>query len=186
MFFKRFHLFIFRERVREGGREGEKRRCERETSVLCFLHMPRLWTHPTTQACALSRNQTGNLSLCRTMPNQLSHTTQGWLCPLTTPSPHFSNCLFPTDRNILHTCLRRCKGPLHEQGRSGALARGSLHQSLPLSSVFLLPRQPQVGEGSVWGCRGQHGGPTPLGAILRLLPEETFFPRGLTKSLWDT
>ena len=33
-------LFIFRERGREGEREGEKHQCERETSIGCLLYMP--------------------------------------------------------------------------------------------------------------------------------------------------
>ena len=40
-FFKRFDLFIFRERGREGEREVEKHRCERETLIGHLLHMPR-------------------------------------------------------------------------------------------------------------------------------------------------
>ena len=31
---------------------------------------------PATQACALTRNQTGDVSVCGMMPNQLSHTNQ--------------------------------------------------------------------------------------------------------------
>ena len=34
-------------------------------------------TKHATQVCALTGNQTGNLSLCRMTPNQLSHTSQG-------------------------------------------------------------------------------------------------------------
>ena len=34
-------------------------------------------SEPATQACALTGNQTGDISLCRTIPNQLSHTGQG-------------------------------------------------------------------------------------------------------------
>ena len=56
-----FYLFIFREKGREG-----------ETSISFLLH-----TEPTTQTCALTRNRTGDLLFCRTMPNQLSHTSQG-------------------------------------------------------------------------------------------------------------
>ena len=40
---------------------------------------PQLGAWPTTQACALTRNRTSNLSVCRTMPNPLSHTSQGGL-----------------------------------------------------------------------------------------------------------
>ena len=70
-------LFIFRERGREGEREGEKHRCERETLIGCFSHAPQQQTKPATQACALTRHQTSNLLLCKTMPNQSIHTSQG-------------------------------------------------------------------------------------------------------------
>ena len=56
---------------REGEREGEKY----EISRLSYTPQP--GTEPATQACALTRNWTGDLSLCRTMPNHLSHTCQG-------------------------------------------------------------------------------------------------------------
>ena len=36
--FKKLYLFIFRERGREGGREGEKHHCARETSIGCLAH----------------------------------------------------------------------------------------------------------------------------------------------------
>ena len=44
-----------------------------------LLFLARLLTEaePTTQACAPTRNPTGNLSLCRMMPNPLSHAGQG-------------------------------------------------------------------------------------------------------------
>ena len=49
-------LFFFRERG--GGREIEKHRCVRETSVGCQLPLacPQLGTWPTAQACALTGN----------------------------------------------------------------------------------------------------------------------------------
>ena len=47
-------LFIFRERGMEGGREGEKQPCERETSIGCLLYVPRLDTEHASQACALT------------------------------------------------------------------------------------------------------------------------------------
>ena len=50
--FKRFYLFIFRERGREGEREGEKHQC-----VVASL----LGTWPATQACALTGNQLATL-----------------------------------------------------------------------------------------------------------------------------
>ena len=44
------YVCIFRQRGREGEREGEKHQCV----VAC--HMPLLETWPTTQACALTGN----------------------------------------------------------------------------------------------------------------------------------
>ena len=58
-------------------REREKHQCVTETFTVCLLYMPRPETEPTTQAYALTRNSTRDLSLCRMMPNQLSHTGQG-------------------------------------------------------------------------------------------------------------
>ena len=70
-FFKRFYLFIFRER----GREGER---ERNINVWLTLAHLLLWTWPTTQACALTRNPTSDPSVCRLALNPLSHTSQGY------------------------------------------------------------------------------------------------------------
>ena len=71
-FFKRLYLFIyFWEKAKEGERGGEDYPCERETTV------GRLF-EAAAKAHSLSGNQTGDLSLCRMMPNQLSHTDQGW------------------------------------------------------------------------------------------------------------
>ena len=53
---------------RKRGREGEKHRCERETPNSCLLPTPLPGTKPATQACALTRNWTGNLSVCRMTP----------------------------------------------------------------------------------------------------------------------
>ena len=59
-----FIYFFFRERGREGEREGEKHRCEREMSIGCLLCTPQPGTKPATQACALTENWTGDASLC--------------------------------------------------------------------------------------------------------------------------
>ena len=75
-FFKEKILFIYfyRERGREGEREGEKHQCV----VAC--HMPPMGTQLTTQACALTGNQTGDPLVHRPALNPLSHTSQGhWL-----------------------------------------------------------------------------------------------------------
>ena len=49
--FLRFYLFTFREKGREGEREGEKHQCGRETWTGCLLHI-------ANQACAPAQNRT--------------------------------------------------------------------------------------------------------------------------------
>ena len=39
-------------------------------------HSPGTW--PATQACALTRSRTSNLSVCEMMPNPLNYTSQGY------------------------------------------------------------------------------------------------------------
>lgn len=56
-------------REREGQRERKRERenpWERETSVGCFPYAPQLGIKPANQACALTGNQTYNLSVHRT------------------------------------------------------------------------------------------------------------------------
>ena len=66
-FFKRFYLFS--EKGREGGREGERERNIYWLPLTC----PQLGTWPTTQACALNPWPFGSQA-----SNPLSHTSQGW------------------------------------------------------------------------------------------------------------
>ena len=73
----KFFLIDSRERGREGEGEGDNHQCERETLISCLLHMPQPGTKPTTQACALTGNQTSDLLVCGMMTNQLSYTSQG-------------------------------------------------------------------------------------------------------------
>ena len=65
-----FKDFIFR---------GEGREKERERNIYVWLPLmrPLLGTWPTTQACALTENQTGDPLVSRLMLNPLSHTSQG-------------------------------------------------------------------------------------------------------------
>ena len=78
LFYLKFFSFIdSKERGRDGEREGEKHPCEREISISCILHPPRLGTEPATQACALTGNQTSGSLLCGMTPNQQNHTSQG-------------------------------------------------------------------------------------------------------------
>ena len=65
-------LFIFRER----GRQGERER-ERNINVWLPLARPLLGTWPATEACALTRNPTGDPLVHRPALNPLSHTSQG-------------------------------------------------------------------------------------------------------------
>ena len=65
--FLNFFKLIFLE-IGEGKKKG------RERLVASYMHWP--GTEPATQACALTRTGTGNILLCRMMPNQLSHTSQ--------------------------------------------------------------------------------------------------------------
>ena len=69
-------LFIYRERGKEGEREGAKHWCLREVLIGCLSHVPKLGTCPATQACALTGNQICNLLVCRWALNPLSHTSQ--------------------------------------------------------------------------------------------------------------
>ena len=62
-FLKDFNLFIFRERGREGEKEGEKYR-----SVASRVCRP--GTEPVIQACAPTGNRTGDRWLCGTTPKQ--------------------------------------------------------------------------------------------------------------------
>ena len=75
--FKKYFIYFFGHRGREGEKEGEKHRCERQTSIICLLYTPEPVTEPTAQACAPARNQTSNLLLCRRTPSQLSDMSQG-------------------------------------------------------------------------------------------------------------
>ena len=73
-FFKRFYLFIFRARGREGERGGN-------INVWLSLVCPQLGTWPTTQSCALTGNQTGDPWVSKGLAGAypLSHTSQRFL-----------------------------------------------------------------------------------------------------------
>ena len=84
IFFKRFYFFL------EGGGRKKGRNlsmCQRNIDGLPL----------TTQACALTRKQTSDLSFCRTTLNPLSHTSQDNLQNLfwyTLPYNFHSTCIF--------------------------------------------------------------------------------------------
>ena len=73
--FKRYYLFIFRQ-----GKEGEG---ERNISVWLPLAGPLLGTWPTTQTCALTRNQTSDPLVHRLALNPLCNTSQSHISFLT-------------------------------------------------------------------------------------------------------
>ena len=70
-FFLRLYLFIFRERGREGEREGEKHQC------VVASHAPLLGTWSATQTCVLTGNQTSDPLVRRPVLNPQSYTSQG-------------------------------------------------------------------------------------------------------------
>ena len=74
IFFLRFYLFIFRERAREREREGDKHRCVRDQLLLACVQLG-TWT--TTQACALTGNQTSHPLVLRPVLSLPNHTSQG-------------------------------------------------------------------------------------------------------------
>ena len=70
-------LFIYLFLDREEGRKKER---ERNINVWLPRRCPLLGTWPTTQACALTRNRTGDPLVHRLALNPLSHTSQGPTC----------------------------------------------------------------------------------------------------------
>ena len=74
--------------ARGRGRENEK---ERHIIWLPLAHphtCPQFRSWPPTQACALTGNPTGFLSVHRLVPSPLSHTNQGQRAVLTSVIPH--------------------------------------------------------------------------------------------------
>ena len=106
-YFLKDFIYLFLERG--GGWEKER---ERNINWLPLIP-PQLGTWPITQACALTGNQTGDLSVCRTMPTLLSHTSQGQ-CQLLSPI-------------VLRPCLSFTSPPVHLHLRGLKWGRGEQH-----------------------------------------------------------
>ena len=66
MFFKKYFTYLFLER------EGTERNIDQLP-----LSCPHLGTWPAAQACALTKNHTGDLAVHRVILNPLSNTSQG-------------------------------------------------------------------------------------------------------------
>ena len=63
------YVFICFRKVRgEKQREREKHQCERETSISCLPEAPRPGIKPSTQVCALTKDQTCNLLVYERTP----------------------------------------------------------------------------------------------------------------------
>ena len=91
-----FKDFIYLSFERGEGREDEREKnaCERETSIRLPLARPQQGTWPTTQACALTRDRTSDLSSCGWLPNPLSHTSQSSHYYFSTDSIHHLQVLY--------------------------------------------------------------------------------------------
>ena len=75
-FFKKIFIYLLLERRERRKRGRETSVCERHIDPLPLTRLhPGTW--PTTKACALTRNQTNNLSVLRPVLNPLSHTSLG-------------------------------------------------------------------------------------------------------------
>ena len=70
--FQKIFIYLFLKR-------GERREKERDRNINVWLPLtcPLLGTWPTTQACALTGNQTSDPLVHRLTPSPLSHTSQG-------------------------------------------------------------------------------------------------------------
>ena len=69
--FLKYFIYFYRQREREGQREGEKHQC------VVASHAPPTGSWPTTQAYALTGNQTGDPLIHRPALNPQSYTSQG-------------------------------------------------------------------------------------------------------------
>ena len=63
--------------------------CKRNIEWLPLTY-PQLGSHPKTQACALTGNQTGNLSVCRLTLNPQSLTSRGTYGDFSSYSPDYT------------------------------------------------------------------------------------------------
>ena len=86
-YFRKDFIYLF-----ERG-EGREKKRGRNIDRLPLIHTPTR-DEPKTQACVLTGNQTRELLLHRTMPNQLRHTCQGSFSFFTSRCVVFSACFY--------------------------------------------------------------------------------------------
>ena len=97
-------LFIFRERGKEGEREGEKHQL-----VASQMHPG---TEPATQACALTGNQHGDLLVCETTLQSTEPHQSGLACIIfETKTSTWSHCSFqvPISLKVIKNCWFECQ-----------------------------------------------------------------------------
>ena len=147
-FKKRFYLFSER-----GRGEGEKHQC------VVVSRMPPIGdlACPTTQACALTGNQTRDPLVHRLMLNPLSHTSQGimitifFLILLTSLHEAGSNQRFSLKFRIIELCTSEY---MWTEGSKRCFARGTF----PLGSIptpFFLPiSASSLFSPKLWGSPG--------------------------------
>ena len=138
LFLKKFYLFL---ESREGWEREMERNidvCEINTDWSPFTHTPaRDWAPKPT--CALTGNRTGDLSLCKTILSQLSHTSQGQKRVLSAWGPGSAlqqrAGLFP----FLLRTLQLCSAPpaQHEAFLDGPTSCPMLHPLHPTPLHFL-------------------------------------------------
>ena len=72
LFFFRFYLFTFRERGREGEREGEKHWCVSDRLISCLSKTAPTGDLASNPACALTGNPNSDFSVCRLVLSTLT------------------------------------------------------------------------------------------------------------------
>ena len=95
--------------------EGKEKEGERNMDHLLPLTRPQPGTWPAAQACAPTENWTGDLSVCRPVPNPLSHISQG----SNSSSPFWYNSCYITPpctaaRRCYLGLVRTCSGGIKE------------------------------------------------------------------------
>ena len=99
----KYFMYIF---ILQKGKRWKKRRetltCMRNINWLPLTHAPTR-TRPATQSRALTRNRTGDLSVCGLTLKQLSHASQGY-----SPFKKIIKPIIGQIQNCSHHCPKGC------------------------------------------------------------------------------